>query len=67
MATQKTDPGSPTSEEINDGPEDIEEEIDVEAADDFGDETQSNEERAALEGMEQESLIDPRGEDDAAE
>jgi hypothetical protein len=32
--------------------------------DDFGDETQSNEERAAEEGMEQTDLIDPRGEDD---
>lgn len=35
--------------------------------DDFGDETQSNEERAAEEGMEQTDLIDPRGEDDVDE
>lgn len=32
--------------------------------DDFGDETQSNEERAAEEGLEQTDLIDPRGEDE---
>lgn len=67
MATQKTDFVPPASDDINDGPEEIEEEVDVEATDDFGDETQSNEERAALEGMEQDSLIDPRGEDDDVE
>jgi hypothetical protein len=31
--------------------------------DDFGDETQRDEELAAEEGLEQEALIDPRGED----
>lgn len=31
--------------------------------DDFGDETQSDEEFAAEEGLEQDDMIDPRGED----
>ncbi|MGH8173492.1 MAG: hypothetical protein ACREPX_10100 [Rhodanobacteraceae bacterium] len=32
--------------------------------DDYGDETQSNEERVAEEGLELDDLIDPRGEDE---
>lgn len=64
MATQQTDPDS---DEIDDLPVELEEEIENETSDDFGDETQSNEERTALEGMEQNALIDPRGEDDDSE
>jgi hypothetical protein len=47
-------------------PDDLLESIEdtPEEEDDFGDETQSNEERAAEEGMEQTDFIDPRGEDE---
>jgi len=45
-------------------PDDLLESIDDTPADEFGDETQSNEERTAEEGIEQDDFIDPRGEDD---
>jgi len=45
-------------------PDDLLESIEDTPDDDFGDETQSNEERTAEEGMEQTDLIDPRGEDE---
>ncbi len=64
MATHKSDPDPIDSYGIDDLPDELEEEIETEASDDFGDETQSNEERSALEGMTQDALIDPRGEDD---
>jgi len=45
-------------------PDDLLESIEDTPDDDFGDETQSNEERTAEEGLEQTDLIDPRGEDE---
>jgi hypothetical protein len=65
MATHKSDDPSPIdSDDLNDLPEDLVEDIEEGAEEDLGDETQSNEERTALEGMEQRGFIDPRGEDD---
>ena len=53
-------------DDASDLPDDLLESIEdtPEEEDDFGDETQSNEERAAEEGLEQTDLIDPRGEDE---
>jgi hypothetical protein len=48
----------------SDLPDDLLESIEDTPDEDFGDETQSNEERTAEEGMEQTDLIDPRGEDE---
>jgi len=48
----------------DDLPDDVLESIEDTPLDDFGDETQSNEERTAEEGLEQNSFIDPRGEDE---
>lgn len=45
-------------------PDDVLESIEDTPDDDFGDETQSNEERTAEEGLEQTDMIDPRGEDE---
>lgn len=45
-------------------PDDLLEDVEDTPSDEFGDETQSNEERAAEEGMEQTDFIDPRGEDE---
>ena len=44
-------------------PDDLLESIEDTPSDDFGDETQSNEERTAEEGIEADGFIDPRGED----
>ncbi len=50
------------ADDLDDLPDDLVE--DIEADDeDLGDETQSNEERTALEGLDQDGFIDPRGED----
>jgi len=60
-------PRFPTDADDDGGlPDDLLESIEdtPEEEDDFGDETQSNEERAAEEGLEQTDLIDPRGEDE---
>jgi hypothetical protein len=62
MHTNDLDPVDP--DDLDDLPDDLVEDIEGEASDELGDETQSNEERTALEGMEQNDLIDPRGEDD---
>ena len=52
-------------EDQDDLPDDVLESIeDTPDDDDFGDETQSNEERTAEEGLEQTGFIDPRGEDE---
>jgi hypothetical protein len=50
----------------SDLPDDLLESIEDTATDtdDFGDETQRDEELAAEQGLEQDSLIDPRGEDE---
>jgi len=64
MATHTSDPDPLDSDGLDDLPDDLVEEIEEGSNDDLGDETQSNEERTALEGMEQKHLIDPRGEDD---
>jgi|GEM_PF-2153444 hypothetical protein len=45
-------------------PDDLIESIEDSSDDDYGDETQANEERTAEEGIEQDDLIDPRGEDE---
>jgi hypothetical protein len=44
--------------------EDVLESLEDVPDDDYGDETQDDEERAAVDGMEQDDLIDPRGEDE---
>jgi hypothetical protein len=67
MATHTSDPDPLDSDELDDLPDDLVEDIERESNDDLGDETQSNEERTALEGMEQKDFIDPRGEDDESE
>ena len=62
-----TNPRFPIDADDDGGlPDDLLESIEdtPEEEDDFGDETQSNEERAAEEGLEQTDLIDPRGEDE---
>ena len=62
-----TNPRFPIDSDDDGGlPDDLLESIEdtPEEEDDFGDETQSNEERAAEEGLEQTDLIDPRGEDE---
>jgi hypothetical protein len=53
-------------EDESDLPDDLLESIEDTATDedDFGDETQRDEELAAEAGLEQDSLIDPRGEDE---
>lgn len=52
------------TDDLGDLPEDLLENIAKNPPDEFGDETQSNEERTAEEGLEQEGFIDPRGEDE---
>jgi hypothetical protein len=44
--------------------EDVLESLEDVPDDDYGDETQDDEERAAVDGLEQEDFIDPRGEDE---
>ena len=53
------------ADDLNDLPDDLRESIEDTPNDEFGDETQDNEERTALEGLEQDELMDPRGEDDS--
>lgn len=57
--------GSTDADDFADLPDDLLESVDDTPADEFGDETQDNEERAAQEGLEQDEFIDPRGEDDS--
>jgi hypothetical protein len=52
------------ADDLNDLPDDLRENIEDTPTDEFGDETQDNEERTAQEGLEQTDLIDPRGEDE---
>jgi hypothetical protein len=54
----------PDSDDLTDLPDDLLEGIEDTPTDEFGDETQSNEERTAQEGLEQNDFIDPRGEDE---
>lgn len=63
MATRETDLDPIDPDDLDSLPDDAVEGIETDSDDDFGDETQSNEERTALEGMEQSGFIDPRGED----
>ena len=67
MAMHTIEPDPLDSDGLDDLPDDLVEDIEEESSDDLGDETQSNEERTALEGMEQRAFIDPRGEDDESE
>ncbi|MEO7324504.1 MAG: hypothetical protein ABIW82_06720 [Dokdonella sp.] len=53
------------ADDLTDLPDDLIESIQETPGDEFGDETQSNEERTAEEGLDQDGLIDPRGEDDS--
>jgi hypothetical protein len=63
MATHNNDPDPIDSDDLDNLPDDLVDDIEEGSDDDLGDETQSNEERTALEGMEQKGFIDPRGED----
>ncbi|MEO5561042.1 MAG: hypothetical protein ABIO49_13990 [Dokdonella sp.] len=51
-------------DDLIDLPDDLLESIQETPGNEFGDETQSNEERTAEEGLDQAGFIDPRGEDE---
>jgi hypothetical protein len=57
--------GSTDADDFADLPDDLLESVEDTPTDEFGDETQDNEERAAQEGLEQNEFIDPRAEDDS--
>lgn len=52
------------SDDLTDLPDDLLESIKETPDNEFGDETQSNEERTAEEGLDADGFIDPRGEDE---
>ena len=59
---QNSNPADP--DDLADLPDDLRESIQETSDNEFGDETQSNEERTAEEGLDAAGFIDPRGEDE---